>query len=154
MPHVYTIGYEGSDIDQFVRTLIAAGVELLADVRAVPLSRKRGFSKTALAERLSREGIRYVHFKALGDPKPGREAARAGRMAEFRSVYSRHLRTTEAVAAMDELARATDRATTCLMCFERDPSVCHRSMVTASWFSSRRCRSLASATARLSAVRA
>ena len=129
MSHIYTVGYEATHIDQFVRALIEAEVELLADVRAVPLSRKRGFSKTALADRLSREGIRYAHFKALGDPKTGREAARAGRIAEFKSVYSRHLRTTEAVVALAELAQVATTTRICLMCFERDPSVCHRSMV-------------------------
>src|SRR5690348_13300757 len=131
MRPLYTIGYEGTEISRFVRTLLDAGVEVLADVRAIPLSRKRGFSKKALVEFLSRGGIRYIHFKALGDPKPGREAARAGRMAEFRSVYSRHLETAEAIQALGELARTAETRTTCLMCFERDPSVCHRSMVTA-----------------------
>src|SRR5690606_21613376 len=78
MSIVYTIGYEGTDIDRFVATLKAVGVRRLADVRAVALSRKKGFSKKSLAARLEAEDIEYLHFQALGDPKPGREAARAG----------------------------------------------------------------------------
>ena len=75
MSVVYTIGYEGTDIDRFVATLKAVGVRRLADVRALPLSRKKGFSKNKLAERLQTEGIDYLPFRQLGDPKPGRDAA-------------------------------------------------------------------------------
>jgi uncharacterized protein (DUF488 family) len=130
MRTLYTLGYEGTDITRFVQTLLKTGVKVLADVRALPLSRKKGFSKRVLAERLSQEGIRYVHFKQLGDPKPGRDAARAGRHDEFRRIYARHLGAEAAVDALEDLARLADTETTCLMCFERDPSVCHRSMVT------------------------
>lgn len=70
MSVVFTVGYEGTDIDRFVRTLKAAGVQQLADVRAVAVSRKPGFSKKKLAARLAEEGIEYLHFVALGDPKP------------------------------------------------------------------------------------
>ena len=77
MTTVYTLGYEGTDIDKVVATLQAVGVKVLADVRAVALSRKKGFSKNALRTRLEAEGIAYVHLVELGDPKPGREAARA-----------------------------------------------------------------------------
>jgi uncharacterized protein (DUF488 family) len=45
MTQIYTIGYEGTDIERFVRTLKIVGVEQPVDVRAVPLSRKKGFSK-------------------------------------------------------------------------------------------------------------
>lgn len=129
MSKIYTIGYEGTDIARFIDLLAATGVEVLADVRAIPLSRKRGFSKRALAEHLSQAGIRYIHFKDLGDPKPGREAARAGKYDKFRRVYTGHLATTAAASALRDLARLADASTVCLMCFERDPIVCHRSMV-------------------------
>jgi uncharacterized protein (DUF488 family) len=129
MEPLYTIGYEGTDIDRFIGTLTAAGVKVLADLRALPLSRKKGFSKSALQKRLQREGIEYVHFRDLGDPKNGRVAARQGRYSTFRRIYSRHLRTPEARAALTELSKIAEYAPTCLMCFERDPVVCHRLMV-------------------------
>ena len=66
MTTLYTIGYEGTDIDRFVATLKAVGVYLLADVRALPLSRKKGFSKNGLRVRIEREGMEYVHLGALG----------------------------------------------------------------------------------------
>jgi uncharacterized protein (DUF488 family) len=95
MTTLYTIGYEGTDIDRFVATLKAVGVQLLADVRALPLSRKRGFSKNGLRVRIEEAGMEYVHLGALGDPKKGRDAARAGRFDQFREIYNKHLAQTE-----------------------------------------------------------
>lgn len=129
MSVVFTVGYEGTDIDRFVRTLKAAGIEQLADVRAVAVSRKAGFSKTKLAARLADEGIEYSHFVALGDPKPGREAARAGDFDLFRSIYGAHIETGAAQDALLELMDFVQTAPTCLLCFERAPETCHRTLV-------------------------
>src|SRR3546814_15143370 len=87
---LYTIGYEGSDIAHFLLTLQQCGIKRVIDVREVPLSRKRGFSKTALAAKLVESGIDYSHFKALGDPKPGRDAMRRGDFSAFVDIYSEH----------------------------------------------------------------
>jgi Protein of unknown function, DUF488 len=89
----YTIGYEGSRVEEFVAALRRAGVVTLIDVRDIPLSRKPGFSKSALAANLAAKGIAYVHLRGLGDPKPGREAARAGKYGLFRSIFGRHMTT-------------------------------------------------------------
>jgi uncharacterized protein (DUF488 family) len=91
MSVVFTVGYEATDIDRFVKTLKVVGVKKLADIRAVAVSRKVGFSKNKLASRLSKEGIEYLHLMALGDPKPGRDAARAGKYELFRTIYSNHI---------------------------------------------------------------
>lgn len=125
----YTIGYEGAEIDHFIATLKIAGVKVLADVRAVAHSRKKGFSKTALRKRLEEEGITYSHFVELGDPKLGREAARAGRYDEFRKIYARHLSKSEPQHSLHRLGETVLTASTCLLCFERDPKSCHRSIV-------------------------
>jgi len=129
MSVIYTVGYEGTDIDRFVETLKAVGVRRLADVRAVAVSRKKGFSKRKLAERLEAEGIEYLHLIDLGDPKPGREAARAGRHEEFVKIYSEHLATDKAQAALSRLVECVAEEATCLLCFERDPKTCHRLIV-------------------------
>lgn len=129
MSIIYTMGYEGTDIDRFVATLKAVGVRRLADVRAVALSRKKGFSKKSLAARLESEGIEYIHYVELGDPKPGREAARAGLFEEFHRIYSSHLDSVDAKTAIDSLSFAAGEKATCLLCFERDPKVCHRSLI-------------------------
>src|SRR4028119_55833 len=76
---IFTIGYEGATQAELVAALRAAGVERVIDVRAVPLSRKPGFSKNVLAAGLAEAGIGYVHLKALGTPPEGRGGARPGR---------------------------------------------------------------------------
>lgn len=129
MSVVYTIGYEGTDIDRFVSTLMAVGVKCVADVRAVALSRKKGFSKKALSSRLEEAGIEYMHFINLGDPKPGRDAARAGLFNKFRAIYSAHLDSDDAQSSLKELVDLAGEKPTCLLCFERDPATCHRSIV-------------------------
>ncbi|RDJ10082.1 hypothetical protein B5K05_13180 [Rhizobium phaseoli] len=129
MKTVYTIGYEGTDIERFVKTLTAVGVQAVADVRAVPLSRKKGFSKNSLREHLESVGIKYVPMQELGDPKEGREAAKAGDYDRFRTIYSAHVDQPESVAAIEELAAVCEGQAVCLLCFERDPKTCHRYIV-------------------------
>jgi len=95
---IFTIGYEGATQPELVAALRQAGVERVIDVRAVPMSRKPGFSKNVLAAGLREAGIDYVHLKALGTPPAGREAARKGRWAEMNRIYAAQLDTPEAAA--------------------------------------------------------
>ncbi len=130
MPELFTIGYEGADPERFLGTLRDAGVTLLADVRAVALSRKRGFSKTALRTSLEEAGIGYRHFIELGTPKAGRDAARAGDSATLKRIYCDEVLASEpAREAMDALADLASRQPVCLLCFERDPALCHRRLL-------------------------
>jgi uncharacterized protein (DUF488 family) len=129
MPTLFTIGYEGKTQAEFLQELQAARVELLIDVRAVAASRRPGFSKTALANGLRECGIDYLHLRALGTPADGRQAARAGRIAEMRAIYAVQLETPEAGLAMEQaLAEAAARPAA-LLCYERDAPDCHRSML-------------------------
>lgn len=129
MKTVYTIGYEGTDIDRFISTLIAVGIETVADVRAVPLSRKKGFSKNVLRENLEAAGIKYLAMQELGDPKEGREAAKAGDFDRFKTIYSAHVDQPQSSAAVEKLAAVSEKTAVCLLCFERDPKTCHRFIV-------------------------
>lgn len=126
---LFTIGYEGAELAEFLATLSACGVAQVLDVRDVPNSRKPGFSKRALADALAARGIVYVHLKELGDPKPGREAARRGEFAAFREIYRQHLKGPEAQAALKVAARMTSETASCLLCFERAHEHCHRAIV-------------------------
>lgn len=124
-----TIGYEGATVADVLTRLKAAGVEVVVDVRAVAASRRPGFSKTMLAANLAEAGVDYVHLRALGTPKAGREAARKGRVAEMRDIFEGHLAEP---AAQAELARATEivrERRTALLCFEADACGCHRAVV-------------------------
>lgn len=125
-PRIFTIGYEGATQDEFVAALQKAGVERVIDVRAVPLSRKPGFSKNVLAAGLREAGIDYVHLKALGTPAEGREAARKGRFAEMERIYAAQLDTPEAGAQAAQMIALAEGKPSVLLCFERNPSHCHR----------------------------
>jgi uncharacterized protein (DUF488 family) len=125
---VFTIGYEGLDIDAFVALLTEHGIETVVDVRELPLSRKPGFSKKALASVLSVSGLEYVHKVDLGCPKPVRNSYREdGNWKRYTSGFLQHLKTQErAVAELADLARTS---TCALLCFEADFNFCHRTMV-------------------------
>lgn len=129
MSILLTIGYEGSTIEDFVATLKLANVQVLIDIRDVPISRKRGFSKKALAEVLLDVGVRYIHLRSLGDPKPGREAARRGDMQTFQRIFRAHLEGDDAQSALQQALEMTSGVRACLLCFERDHCGCHRKIV-------------------------
>lgn len=129
MPWLATIGYEGAALDDFFATLRDVNVTLLIDIRQIPASRRPGFSKIRLREAAEGAGIRYVHLVGLGDPKEGRDAARQGRMAEFRQIFTRHLRTAEAQTDLQIAADLVREGGACLLCYERQPEFCHRSIV-------------------------
>ena len=129
MPVLFTIGYEGKTLPEFLDELEAAGVRRLIDVRAVAASRRPGFSKTALAGAVAERGISYLHLRPLGTPAAGREAARAGRIAEMRAVYAGQLETPEAALALEQALAAAGEEPSALLCYERDAADCHRSML-------------------------
>jgi uncharacterized protein (DUF488 family) len=126
---VLTIGYEGSDIQSFLDRLADAGVETIVDVRELPLSRKKGFSKNGLKEAAAGVGIDYVHLKSLGDPKEGRMAARAGDYGRFEQVFNAHMKSTTAQEGLKQLAGIIDGTKACLLCFEKNHESCHRHIV-------------------------
>jgi len=123
---IFTIGYEGATQAELIAALQGAGVKRVIDVRAVPLSRKPGFSKNVLAAGLKEAGIDYVHLKALGTPPAGREAARKGDWPTFARVYSEQLETPEAAVEAAQMIALAEEAPSALLCFERDPAQCHR----------------------------
>ena len=126
---IFTIGYEKSTIDAFVSRLVDAEIEVLVDVRELPLSRKIGFSKNGLDAAVSEAGIEYLHVKALGDPKPGRDAARAGNHDLFVEIFTQHMDGEVAQSALTELADTVRGKRICLTCFERHHEGCHRKIV-------------------------
>jgi uncharacterized protein (DUF488 family) len=126
---IFTIGYEGATVGEFVNALQKAGVERVIDVRALPLSRRPGFSKTPLRGALAEAGIEYVHLKALGTPADGRAAARAGRHADMARIYAGQLELPEAIAESGQMLALAEEKPSALLCFEREPAHCHRSLL-------------------------
>lgn len=126
---VGSVGYERyKDNADFARRLCDAGVECLVDVRELPISRRRGYAKTALGEAMSAVGIAYVHMRALGNPKPFRDLYKSARVDEGRERYQHHL-LTERREALEDLVPLLREKRTVLMCVEHDPSTCHRTVI-------------------------
>jgi len=128
---IYTIGYEGATQGEVITALERAGVKRVIDVRQLPLSRRPGFSKSSLAASLAERGIDYVHLKALGTPKPGRDAAKKGDRATLEAVYAGQLELPEAQVEAARMRALATEMPSALLCFERDPSVCHRTLLLA-----------------------
>jgi uncharacterized protein (DUF488 family) len=126
---IFTIGYEGTTVPEFIDALKHAGVERLIDVRALPLSRRPGFSKSPLKSALEEAGIEYVHLKALGTPSEGRAAARAGRHSDLERIYAGQLELPEAIAQSAQMLDLAAEKPTVLMCMEREPAHCHRTLL-------------------------
>ena len=128
-PPIFTAGYEGRVQDELFDSLVSAGATVLLDVRAVPMSRKPGFSKRVLAASAEERGLRYLHIQPLGTPKAGRQAARAGRAAEMERIFAAHMETEPAQAGLAAARDVALGAPVCLLCFERDHLMCHRRIV-------------------------
>lgn len=126
---ICTIGYEGGTVNTFIRALREAGVELVLDIRAAPVSRKKGFSKNQLAAHLAEAGIGYRHLRGLGTPKRGRDAAREGDLDSFDRIFREHMEEPEALLDLGEAIASAQDQPICLLCLERDPEHCHRMIV-------------------------
>ena len=126
---IFTIGYENAAMSDFIDALTSAGVERVIDVRAVPNSRRPGFSKTPLSNALAELGIEYVHLRALGTPADGRTAARAGRHEDLERIYASQLELPEAIAEGAQMLALASEKPSALLCYERDPEHCHRTLL-------------------------
>lgn len=126
---IFTIGYEATTMGEFLAALQEAGVERVIDIRALPLSRRPGFSKTPLRAALREAGIDYVHLKALGTPSEGRSAARAGRQEELARIYAGQLELPEAIVQAAQMRELASEKPSALLCYERDPAGCHRTLL-------------------------
>jgi uncharacterized protein (DUF488 family) len=126
---IFTIGYEATTVPEFIAALQKAGVERVIDVRALPLSRRPGFSKSSLRAALEEAGIEYLHLKALGTPADGRAAARAGRHGELERIYAGQLELPEAMAQSAQMLELAREKPSALLCLERDPAHCHRTLL-------------------------
>jgi AbrB family looped-hinge helix DNA binding protein len=128
-PIIYTVGYEGKTISNLIDILQKHGIRLLVDVRELPLSRKNGFSKTALKEHLNKAGIEYISIRELGTPKEIRHDLRDKAISwqKFRELYIEYLnKHMDAVKRLEELAKSKP---TVIMCYEKDWRICHRSII-------------------------
>lgn len=126
--HLYTIGYEGEQITSWIKKLKQAGITVLIDIREKAISRKKGFSKTALQKELQANDIAYLHFRNLGSPSKIRKKLMEDKDYEsFFQKYNEHLDEQE--NTLRELVSLLEHEKACLMCFEKNHQQCHRSAV-------------------------
>lgn len=128
---LFTAGYEGKTADEFMDLLEKHSICTVIDVREYPLSRKKGFSKNALMKVCEEHQVNYTHLKNLGSPKALRDKVNQdGNWDYFFRHYELHLNlardTIEFVATM------LKSTSILLLCYEKEPSFCHRSIV-ANW---------------------
>lgn len=126
---LFTIGYETRRVEDFVDELRRSRISTLVDVREVPLSRKAGFSKNKLRKYLEEFNIKYVHIKELGSPKLLRQKLyKDNDYNHFFKEYRKHIRRQ--IHTVKNLYRdAVSHGFACLMCMEKDYSICHRKIV-------------------------
>lgn len=125
---LFTIGYENLDIEKFFSILLLKDIELLIDIRELPISRKPGFSKNKLIGYCDKYKILYLHEQSLGCPKPIRHDFRKDKDWERYTLrYSAYLATQ--IGSVSNISRIIRSSRCCLMCFEEDYYRCHRSIV-------------------------
>lgn len=127
MEQVFTIGYQGRTIEDFVAHLVHENIETLCDVRRKAISRKKGFSKRALCSALEEAGIVYIHMPDLGMPVdllPHRNVRDNGPILE-----QYECRINNEAKEVRRLADHTREARVCLLCFEVDHQQCHRGVL-------------------------
>ena len=127
-PQLYTIGYEGRSLENYLNRLLGARASTLCDVRRNPLSRKFGFSKSTLARACLEVGIRYEHFPELGIASERRRNVVTA--ADREALFEEYARETipHAEAALDRIGALLESGTRlAVTCFEAEPAECHRS---------------------------
>jgi uncharacterized protein (DUF488 family) len=128
MALLYTVGYEGREPSEIADLLESNSVKTLVDIRELPLSRRKGFSKSALGKYMKRRKVKYTHYRALGSPRALRHKVReTGDLVTFFRKYRGHLSTQD--AALREVSKLLNHGSICLLCYEADHTRCHRRAV-------------------------
>ncbi|MBN4051609.1 DUF488 domain-containing protein [bacterium AH-315-M05] len=125
---ICTIGYEGKSIDEFINSLKEQKVDILIDARIRANSRKPGFAKTKLKNILERNEIVYEHHKSLGTPKYLMQAMKEKGHYSMEE-YGSYLDNNPEI--LENFIRAVKTPKIALMCYEKDVTSCHRSVVAA-----------------------
>jgi len=126
--NLFTIGYEGLSFDSFLRYLIESNINIVFDVRKNPISRKKGFSKSYLYEKLNSGKIRYIHLPQLGTPTSLRHELRIKKdYSHFFEKYNSFLE--KQIEYVDQILNILKTENVALMCYEREASKCHRSAI-------------------------
>jgi len=126
---LFTIGYEGISIEEYINKLIQNNIKVLVDVRKNPLSRKYGFSKTKLESLIKNFGIEYVHIPELGIETDKREFLKT--IDDYNKLFEDYenilLYKQKELSQIEDLIKNKKRVA--LTCFEKDVKMCHRTRI-------------------------
>jgi hypothetical protein len=127
---IFSIGYEGKSVEQFITILKNNKVQQLIDVRELAFSRINGFAKSALKKALNNNSIIYKHFPELGSPSQLRHRLWEERNYDlFFKEYENVLGRPESQIALGDLEGLAHIRRTAMMCVERDIEKCHRRVI-------------------------
>lgn len=122
---IYTIGHSAHELDYFIGLLKGHSVTAVADVRSQPYSRTAHFNREALKAALKAEGIDYVFLgRELGARREEKEC-----YVDGQAVYERVAELPLFRQGLDRLARGAREYTIALMCAEKEPLDCHRTVL-------------------------
>ena len=125
---LYTLGYEGRNLREFLSILKSNNIHFLIDVRQIANSRKKGFSKSQLEKRLKRLDINYIHFRELGSSKELRDYLKdTDDFDGFRIKYKTLIKDTK--DKINDLLKLIVKDYCCLLCYEKEATKCHRSLI-------------------------
>ena len=125
---LYTVGHSNRDFDAFAEILLEYGIEAIADVRSSPGSKRfPQFNRSNLETRLPEMGVRYTWFRDLGGFKrvKGEDGSELTGLEGYRAYMGQEKFRT----AVGELVQLAKNCRTAIMCAEKDPAKCHRSLL-------------------------
>lgn len=127
---LYTIGYEGRSLEEYLNILLIRGVRVLCDVRKNAYSQKYGFSKAQLQPACVGVGIKYIHIPELGIESGLRQELNT--QADYDVLFENYRKTVlaksyEHLDRIVDLIESDERVA--LTCFEKDVNQCHRTQI-------------------------
>mgnify|MGYP006303577765 CR=1 FL=1 len=130
---IYTLGYEGLQIDEYIQKLKEKEIKILIDVRKNPISRKNGFSKTKFSKKLNDNGIEYFHFPKLGIESSLRKSLNIKNPETYEELFYYYDNVIipsakDSINSIESLAKENNKIA--LTCFENNSYYCHRSRIT------------------------
>jgi len=128
---VFTLGYEKRSLLEFIRILEESNIRVVLDVREKAWSHKRDFCKTRFKDGLAKNKILYIHVPEAGNPKNIRIKSKSSE--HCLELYEEYLSQTHnglTIIKQAILDAKNEKKKVCLICFERNPQMCHRSIIT------------------------
>lgn len=125
---IYTIGYQEKSLEDFLARIIDNKINVVIDIRYNPNSRRKGFSKNKLASHLQEKNVKYYHYKDLGTPPPIRKKA-IEKNNHMIVINKWKAMIDEKLELLKNLKNHFIDDIICFMCYEKDATHCHRSIV-------------------------